>query len=107
ADPLDEWTRRNPHPTAAELYGVTYGGTGFVAVGLDGAVAGSADGTNWVSQNAGTSEDLYGVAYGNGVFVTVGANGLILSSDGTNWTTMNSGSEALLNGVTYGGGIFV
>src|SRR5213596_722874 len=107
ADPLDQWYRRNPLPTADVLNGVTYGNNSFVAVGLGGAVAASSDGTNWVSQNSGTSGDLYGVTYGNGVFVAVGGLGLILSSDGLNWTPATSGTDALLNGVTYGDGTFV
>ena len=107
ADALDQWYRRNPLPTADALNGVTYGNNSFVAVGLGGAVASSSDGTNWVSQNSGTSGDLFGVAFGNGVFVAVGAEGLIVSSDGANWSVRNSGSDALLNGVTYGRGTFV
>src|SRR6059036_176295 len=79
ADQLDQWYRRNPLPTAARLYGVTYGNNSFVAVGLGGAVAGSVDGTNWVSQNSGTSENLRGVAYGKGLFVAVGDHGVIVS----------------------------
>src|SRR5213594_4552279 len=72
ADPLDQWYRRNPLPTADVLRAVTYGNNSFVAVGLGGAVASSSDGTNWVGQNSGTSGDLFGVASGNGLFVAVG-----------------------------------
>ena len=43
ADELDQWYRRNPLPTAGRFYGVAYGNNRFVAVGLGGAVAGSAD----------------------------------------------------------------
>ena len=107
ADELDQWHRRNPLPTAGRLYGVAYGNNSFVAVGLGGAVAGSTDGTNWVSQNSATAGNLYGVAYGKGNFVAVGADGLILSSDGTNWNTVNSSSDALLNGIAFGADTFV
>src|SRR5688572_6272323 len=102
ADQLDQWDRRNPLPTAGRLYGVAYGNNRFVAVGIGGAVAGSADGTNWASQNSRTSGNLYGVAYGKGMYVAVGADGLIIASDGTNWNTANSSSDALLNAITFG-----
>src|SRR5437879_13749421 len=77
ADQLDQWYRRNPLPTARGLYGVAYGNNSFVAAGLDGAVAVSTNGTNWVSQNSGTSENLRAVASGKGIFVAVGAHGPI------------------------------
>src|SRR5947208_393842 len=76
ADPLDQWYRRNPLPTANRLFGVAFGNNTFLAVGLEGAVAVSADGSTWSSQNSGTPEDLYGVAYGKGVFVAVGGSGV-------------------------------
>ena len=107
ADQLDQWYRRNPLPTAGRLYGVAYGNNSFVAVGIGGAVAVSTDGTNWASQNSGTSENLRGVAYGKGVFVAVGDHGLILSSDGFNWTTVSSGTDASLNSITFGAETFV
>src|SRR5882762_9040181 len=51
ADPLEQWYRRNPLPTADRLDGVTFGNNTFVAVGFGGTVASSTDGTNWVSVN--------------------------------------------------------
>src|SRR5438132_9505642 len=107
ADPLDQWYRRNPLPTADRLSGVAYGNNAFVAVGFGGAIASSADGTNWVSQTSGTPEALYGVAYGNGTFVAVGGYGVILASDGLNWTSVDSGSDTLLTAAAYGNGTFV
>src|SRR6266568_1379273 len=96
ADPLDQWTRRNPLPTAGRLEAVAFGNGSFVAVGRGGAVAVSTNGTNWVSQNSGTSGNLLGVAYGKGIFVAVGEHGLILSSNGLDWSTMSYASDALL-----------
>src|SRR6266700_3775191 len=72
ADPLDQWTRRNPLPTGGRLEAVAYGNGSFVAVGRGGAVAVSTNGTNWVNQNSGTSGNLRGVAFGKSVFVAVG-----------------------------------
>jgi len=80
----------------------------FVAVGDNGTILTSPDGTTWAKRNSGTSNDLYGVTYGNGLFVAVGQSGTILtSSDGNSWTKRTSGTSKYLKGVTYGNGLFV
>ena len=56
----------------------------FVAVGDNGTILTSSDGTTWTSRTSGTTEKLRGGAYGNSTLVVVGASGTILtSSDGT------------------------
>jgi hypothetical protein len=56
----------------------------FVAVGDNGKILTSSDGTTWTSRTSGTTEYLRGGAYGNSTFVVVGASGTIItSSDGT------------------------
>src|SRR5262245_26611571 len=72
ADPLDTWTWRNPLPTGEFLFGITYGGGRFVAVGASGAILTSVDGqTSWVQRESGTANQLLGITYGNGLFVAV------------------------------------
>ena len=39
---------------------------GFVAVGNDGTILTSSDGTSWTSRTSGTSQDLEGISYGKG-----------------------------------------
>ena len=59
----------------------------FVAVGDNGTILTSSDGTTWTSRTSGTTEYLRGGAYGNSTLVVVGASGTILtSSDGTTST---------------------
>ena len=74
----------------------------FVAVGDNGTILTSSDGTTWTSRTSGTTEYLRGGAYGNSTLVVVGASGTILtSSDGTTWTSRTSGTSNLLGNVTY------
>jgi len=87
------------------LYSVTYSETLglFVAVGGDGAILTSPDGTTW-ARNSGVSTYLYSVTYSEtlGLFVAGGEYGAILTSpDGTTWTERNSGVSTYLYSVTY------
>ncbi|MCI0748428.1 MAG: hypothetical protein L0Y58_23730 [Verrucomicrobia subdivision 3 bacterium] len=114
ADPLDNWTWRNPLPQGHQLYGVTHGNGLFVAAGAYGTILTSPDATNWTIQTSGLSSvsTLYGVTHGNGQFVAVGSSnassGTILTSpDGTNWTSRMAATNLPLNAVTYGNGLFV
>jgi len=63
----------------------------FVAVGDNGTILTSSDGTTWTSRTSGTTEYLRGGAYGNSTLVVVGASGTILtSSNGTSWTSSSA-----------------
>jgi hypothetical protein len=89
------------------LYGITYGGGLFVAVGTGGTILTSTNGTSWTSRTSGTTNQLNGIAYGNlsgtNYFVAVGAGGTILTStNGTSWTSRTSGTTNQLNGIAYG-----
>ncbi|HYF92779.1 MAG TPA: S-layer homology domain-containing protein [Symbiobacteriaceae bacterium] len=91
------------------LNGLVYGGGRFVAVGLDGAYAVSADGSTWTTGSLNTSGvNLWEVAYGNGVYVAAGDAGSIYTSpDGLSWTARTSGTTDGLYGAAYGNGTFV
>src|SRR5262245_51262401 len=91
AEPLEQWYRRSPGPTAERLFSVAHGNDNFVAVGLGGAIVSSADGTNWLSQSSRSEADLYGIAFGNGTFVAVGREGAILFYNGLAWNGVSSG----------------
>ncbi len=91
-------------------YGVAGGKAQFVAVGLNGAIITSLDGTNWApaSYSTGTSEtndDLFAVTYGDGRFVAVGFDDASFSWSGTGeWS---QGGTAGGQGVVYGDNQFV
>ena len=95
------WTRRifNGPP----LTGIAHGGGVYVAVGENGTIRRSTDGTNWSLVSAGTTYALSSVAYGGGKFVAVGkalplssGNAIVLTStDGSSWTDTTSGAGLL------------
>ena len=108
ADPLDQWSWRNPLPQGNTLYGVVYVNNTVVAVGYGGIILTSPDGETWASSTSGTNNNLRSVTYANNTFVVVGNTGTILTStDGVNWTSRTSGTTNNLLGVTYGNNIFV
>jgi hypothetical protein len=77
----------------------------FVAVGPNGTVANSYNGTNWQPRNSSaTFNSLNAVAYGANSFVAVGANGtMVTSANGVNWNPVNpSLTRGSLNAITYG-----
>ena len=99
--------------TSRDLYGVAYGGAGWVAVGDAGTVLQSADGVNWAVVDSGTNADLRSVAAGSAaaagstlstlMFVATGAAGTVLrSSNGSSWTAQTLPGKADLNAVCYG-----
>ena len=108
AHPLDHWHQRHVVPNGVYPSAMVHGDGLLVAVGGNGWIVTSPDGTNWTTQISGTAQALGGVAYGNGVFISVGHSGTVLSSpDGTKWTPRSSGTTANLLAVKHGNGVFV
>jgi hypothetical protein len=80
----------------------------FVAVGADGVVASSADGTTWTPRRSGVDVELASVATGASVFVAVGARGTIVTStDGVAWSHRESETAADLRHVVFDGERFI
>ncbi|SFE75128.1 repeat domain (List_Bact_rpt) [Paenibacillus catalpae] len=105
-----------PGESGLTLYGVTYGSSGYVAVGASNdinfnqtpAILTSSGGSTWGQQAVSGSGALNAVAFGGGTYVAVGSGGAILSSpNGVNWTPQTSGVTTTLRGITYGNGLFV
>ena len=81
------------------LNGIAYAGGVYVAVGDNGTIRRSTNGTAWTLITSGTTSTLNSVAYGGGRFVTVGyasagsGTPIVLTSpDGITWTNTTSGS---------------
>ena len=55
--------------TSEHLRDVAYGNSLWVAVGANGTILTSPNGTSWTSRTSGTSEHLWGVAYADGIWV--------------------------------------
>jgi len=110
----------------SRIRAIAYGGGKFVAVGEEGKMVTSTDGTNWtavdVSKIFGTSDrqnfiyanDINAIAYGSGKFVAVGdGSKMAISTDGTNWTAVDvssifgSGEYSRIDAIAFGNGKFV
>jgi hypothetical protein len=75
---------------------------GFVAAGDNGTLLTSADGTNWASQSAATTNWLWRVRHLNGVLLLVGENGTLrTSTDGAQWTDQASGTGEWLTDAAF------
>lgn len=93
---------------AAGLNDVTYGASGFVAVGASGAIQQSpnaAEGT-WVQRTSGTALEIQSITYGNGRYVAVGGTGgvadvILVSPTGETWQVLSLGLGQKLWGVEY------
>ncbi|MFD0590481.1 S-layer homology domain-containing protein [Paenibacillus sp. GCM10027627] len=105
-----------PNDTGTQLFGVTGGSAGYVAVGAlsdinfaqSPVILYSSNGVNWSSHNPAGNVALNAVAFGEGTYVAVGGGGLIMtSSDGRNWTPQTSGISSTLRGIVYGNGKFI
>ena len=101
----DAWVAR-PSGTTANLWSVAFAANQWVAVGEQGTILTSPDGTAWTTRSSGfPTRWIVSVGYGAGTWTAVGESGLILTSaDAIMWTPRTSGTTARLNGVAYGGG---
>jgi hypothetical protein len=99
---LSSWHLRNMSLEAAAS-----GGGIYVAVGEDGFIMRSTDGTSWTNVSSGFEDDLSDVAYGNGVFVAVGGNTVLVSSDGLTWNEYPPPAGFYSYSIAFGDGMFV
>ena len=89
---------------AHHLLGITWAGSGLVAVGFDGTIVQSPDGKVWTAAASDISATLTGVAWTGRRVVAVGADGTIVHSpDGKVWTAAASDISATLTGVAWTG----
>jgi photosystem II stability/assembly factor-like uncharacterized protein len=108
------WNRTDPggYTWAVHISNVAYGSNRFVAVGMYGKMAYSADGRSWtaVSNSRFGESDIIAVTYNGNRFVAVGEDGkMTYSADGATWTAVSNsrfGSSAI-NGIAYSGDRFV
>lgn len=89
-------------PTSDAIYGITYDGYKYIAVGDNGVIISSIDGISWVLQKALPITLANSIVYNKNKYIVVGIDGVILiSSDGINWTTIKSLTNKDLFNVTY------
>ena len=102
--PTGAWTERLAplgDSSDFEVNAIASDGTAFVAVGEDGYLYESSNGTTWTSRTSGFgANDIDSVAYGNALWVAVGQNGTIsTSTDRVTWTTRTSNMST--NNILY------
>ena len=92
--------------------GIAWNGSGFVAVGLGGAILVSGDGLHWqhASDSRALLPNLVGVAWGGERFVAVGiypGSMVLHSADGQRWRNASVGPDYPVYGVVRAGDRFV
>jgi len=95
----------------SQIRAVAYGNNRFVAVGYNGKMATSTDGTTWtaVTDNTFGTSTIWDIAFGNGKFVAGGGSNLATSTDGATWTasTDSTFSSSNITVIAYGDGKFI
>jgi hypothetical protein len=92
---------------ANDLRGVTWG-TVFVAVGANGAMDSSIDGTTWTALNSAVATNLNAAVYRGGVYLAAGDGGTTLySTDAITWTPRTTGTAYNLNAIATNSGLFL
>lgn len=87
-----DWHTVDPPPTTNTLQGVAYNGDEYLAVGAQGTVVRSADGTNWVSGSIPSTAFFSTVVAGPSGWVAGGTGGAIFTSTNSmTWAPVNSG----------------
>jgi len=90
--------------TVSDLYGVTWTGSKWVAVGAAGTVVTSTDGFTWIVQSSGTTAALRAVTWTGTRLVAVGDTGVVrTSTDGITWAGQTSGTTQTMFGITWTG----
>ncbi|TVR52258.1 MAG: DUF2341 domain-containing protein, partial [Puniceicoccaceae bacterium] len=111
-DGFAEWERVSTG-TDARLNDILFHpGQGFIAVGDEGTILVSSDGSSWTTAASGTGQALRAVATNGSKYVAVGGDyleGIVLeSADGQTWTDRTpAGLESILYGVIWDGTRFV
>lgn len=97
--------------SGAEITGVVWNGTEYVAVTARGTIMRSADGEDWTETHSRVSTWFERLAYSGSMYVTFGGLGvprdIYSSSDGDSWTRTQTFDDVVLRDVIWGSGNFI
>ena len=89
------------------LYGVAHAGDQFIAVGNNGVLLTSTNGSNWTQRVFATDNNFRALAYGKGRYVAGGNDGVVaFSDDGLHWNLRDTLGGRDMQGVVYAQGRF-
>jgi len=107
----DSWSQVDSKFGSTRINKVVYDNDVWIAVGNDGKISRSVNGTLWTAVSSGfENTNINSVAYGNNGWIAVGDSGKIRrSSDGNSWTEVvsGSGSAVKFNDIYHGGGVWI
>jgi hypothetical protein len=93
---------------SGDVNGLAYGLGQFTAVGDDGVIVRSLDGTTWQLLNSTTSKNLHDIVFDGTKFIACGLYGALLTSqNGITWTDRRGGKTKDLYGIIYTNNQFV
>jgi len=111
--PISKWTAVT-YRLGNEIRAIAYGNGKFVAVGADGKMATSTDGTTWTAVTDSTfgTDVIFSIAYGNGKFIAGGGYNtgkMATSENGTTWTAVTDSTFGTnrIFAIAYGNDKFV
>jgi hypothetical protein len=94
--------------TSQNLLDIAYGGGYFVAVGANGTVLYSSNGTVWQPSGAVSFTNINAIVYASSKFVLVTELGEVYTSNnGVTWSSQTSGVTDALYSIAYGNSKFV
>lgn len=112
------WECVNPPPQGRyTLTSVAFGNGKFVAVGVNGIIVSSTDGTTWELKSQGLQYPLYYIGYvtfQNHLFIAVGheksnysSKTILVSPDGNTWSVHSLSLDDQIKSIAYGNNVFV
>ncbi len=116
-EPLDHWEWIIPLPQGNDLHSVAFGNGQFVAVGDNGTVISSTDGSGWTPGPSAGQGQLISLTHGDGQFIAIGTDShpalpggetfFIQSSDGLHWERNVLFTPGVLTAIAFGNHHFV
>lgn len=112
---FENWQLSHPKFTGARLNSVIWGDNACVAIGNNGLILHSPEGSEWqkvsLSSSATSPGDWARISHGAGRFVVVGGNyadgEIATSNDGITWEFQLTGNANRFSYVAYGNNLFV